>query len=121
MTQEAPKVQETKPEKDLVDRLSRSFATSERAAKLDLPKDLDDLLQLFLQFETNIFLSKHRKGPWQTSLESILDAVESSYGKKFTEERFRQMLSVVPDFYLHKWEFKQGRPVLLVDIPQNIH
>ena len=81
MTQEAHKVEETKPEKDLVDRLSRSFATSERAARLDLPKDLADLKQLFLQFETNIFLSKHRKGPWQTSLESILEAVEQSYGK----------------------------------------
>ena len=64
---------------------------------------------------------KGRYGPWQTSLEQVIRAVESSYGKQFTEDRFKQILAVVPDFYLHKWEFRQGRPQLLVDIPQNIH
>jgi hypothetical protein len=49
-----------------------------------------------------------------------LEQVEASYGKQFTEDRFKQILSLVPDLYLHKWDIRQGRPVLLVDMPQNI-
>ena len=85
-----------------------------------MPKDLEDLLQLFHQFESNFFLNRTRKGPWQTSLHAVLEMVEASFGRQFSEDRFKQILSLVPDFYLHRWDFRQGRPVLLVDIPQNI-
>ena len=63
---------------------------------------------------------KQRRGPWQTTLEAVSKGIEASMGRQFNEDRFRQILSVVPDFYLHRWEFKQGKPVLLVDIPKNI-
>jgi len=63
---------------------------------------------------------KQRRGPWQTTLEAVSKGIEASMRRQFNEDRFRQILSVVPDFYLHRWEFKQGKPVLLVDIPKNI-
>ena len=65
-------------------------------------------------------MNRTRKGPWQTSLHTVLEQVEASYGKQFSEDRFKQILSLVPDLYLHKWDIRHGRPVLLVDIPQNI-
>ena len=43
-------------------------------------------------------------------MQQVLSAVESSIGKQFTEDRFRQILAIVPEFYIHKWEFRQGRP-----------
>ena len=99
-------VQSVKSRVDLVDRLSRSFAKSDRAAKLDLPKDVYHLMDLFLQFETNLRMLKQRKGPWQSTLEAVAKGIEATMGRQFNEDRFRQMLSVAPDFYLHRWEVR---------------
>ena len=74
-----------------------------------------------MQFETNVQMLKQRKGPWQTSLEAVAKGIEQSMGRQFNEDRFRELLAVAPDFYLHRWDVKQGKSTLLVHIPKNIN
>lgn len=119
-TSEKIEALQPKEDKDLVDRLSRSFARSDRAQKLALPKELELLIELFNQFETNLQMRKKRSGAWQTTFDDVSRDVEGSFGRRFDEDRFRQILRIVPDFYLHRWDQKQGKAQLFVDIPKNI-
>jgi len=41
-------------------------------------------------------------------------------GSKFTIAHFQQMLYVVPDFFLHRWDVKSDKAELYIDIPANI-
>ena len=47
--------------------------------------------------------------------------IESSYNRNFKESHFRQFLSVVPGFYIHKWEMIKGRLMLLIELPEDMH
>ena len=78
-------------------------------------------MELFVQFETNHAMLKQRRGLWSVSLDELANSIEGSLGRQFNEDRFRQLVAVAPDFWLHRWEVKYGKPTLLIDIPKNIN
>ena len=57
---------------------------------------------------------------WTTSLDALSASIESTVHKDFKESHFRQLLTIVPGFYLHKWEMLKGRLTLLVELPADI-
>ena len=78
------------------------------------------MMKLFEQFELNFRLLRGRHEMWTTSLEQLTTMIEGSYNRSFKESHFRQFLTVVPSFFLHKWEMKKGRLTLLIEIPANV-
>ena len=57
---------------------------------------------------------------WQFSMDKISEGIEGSLGKRFDQDRLRQIMAVAPDFYLHQWDVRKGTPVLLIEVPKNI-
>ena len=47
--------------------------------------------------------------------------IERSTGNSFRESHFRQFLTIVPDFFIHKWQVKKNGMELLIEVPENIH
>ena len=45
--------------------------------------------------------------------------IAKSYGRNFREAHFQQFLTVAPGFFLHKWEMRKGRLILLIDMPSD--
>ena len=45
--------------------------------------------------------------------------IRQSMAKSFNENHFRQFLTIVPGFYLHKWEMVKGRLSLMVELPSD--
>ena len=43
--------------------------------------------------------------------------IERSYKRSFNESHFRQFLTIVPGFYVHKWEMINGKLALMIEIP----
>jgi hypothetical protein len=41
-------------------------------------------------------------------------------GSQFTLGRFKQMLRVMPEFFIHRWETKADKVELFIDVPSNI-
>ena len=93
---------------------------SERVLNLPLPDHLNHLLKLFTHFEMNLRLNKKRHEAWTTNMETLVEMIKSSFHRTFTETHFQQFLTVVPGFYLHKWEMRKGRLNLLVEFPADI-
>ena len=52
----------------------------------------------------------------------IKKTIEGTTAKQFTIDTFAQLLYLCPNFYLHKWEVKNGGKTheLTIDIPKNI-
>ena len=46
--------------------------------------------------------------------------IRSSLKHQFRIEHFQQILSVCPEFYIHKWEVRKGEPELFIDMPSNV-
>ena len=88
---------------------------------LPLPAHLNHMMKLFEQFDVNFRLSRQRHESWSITLETLSAMIESSYNRNFKESHFRQFLTIVPGFYLHKWEMRKGRLQLMVDIPADLN
>jgi len=43
--------------------------------------------------------------------------IAKGLGRNFRESHFQQFLTVTPGFFLHKWEMRKGRLLLLIDMP----
>lgn len=41
-------------------------------------------------------------------------------GSQFTLGRFKQMLRVMPELFIHRWETKADKVELFIDVPSNI-
>ena len=89
----------------------------EKILDLKLPEHMNHLMKLFEQFEMNFRLFRNRHDEWTTSLEAISAMIEGSYNRNFKESHFRQFLTIVPGFFLHRWEMRKGRLALLIELP----
>ena len=65
-------------------------------------------------------LYKGRHGIWNLSLKDMSEMIQSSTGRDFKEKHFRQFLTIVPEFYTHKWQMRKGKMELLIEVPENI-
>lgn len=54
------------------------------------------------------------------SFTSLKRSIEQTCGKKFTIDVVKQILSIVPNFYTHRWETKRNVNELIIEIPSNI-
>ena len=43
--------------------------------------------------------------------------IKSSLGRNFNENNFRQFITIVPGFFIHKWEMIKGRLMLMIELP----
>ena len=84
---------------------------------LPLPEHLNHLMRLFEQFEVNFQIYRTRHDVWTTSMERMEHMIKGSLGRNFNENYFRQFMTIVPGFYLHKWEMIKGRLSLMVELP----
>lgn len=84
---------------------------------LPLPTHLNHLMKLFEQFETNFRLNRTRHDAWSMTIEKMTIMIEGSLNRSFNENHFRQFLTIVPGFYVHKWEMVKGRLMLLIELP----
>jgi len=84
---------------------------------LPLPNHLNHLMKLFEQFEANFRLHRNRHDAWTASMDLMISMIESSLNRTFNEGHLRQFLTIVPGFYLHKWEMVRGRLILLIELP----
>jgi len=46
--------------------------------------------------------------------------IELSLKRNFKIMHFQQILTVCPNFFIHKWDTKQGKLELYIEIPANI-
>ena len=74
-------------------------------------------MRLFEQLEMNMRLLKQRHDTWTVNFETLSAQIESTFHRDFKESHFRQILTIVPGFYLHKWEMIKGRLTLIVELP----
>ena len=56
---------------------------------------------------------------WTTSIERMEHMIKNSLNRNFNENYFRQFLTIVPGFYLHKWEMVKGRLSLMIELPSD--
>ena len=47
--------------------------------------------------------------------------IQSQTGRQFLLSHLRQIFSVVPNFFLHHWESRQGQYELVIQIPENLN
>ena len=87
---------------------------------LPLPSTFASLLRLFTYIDSNMVIYKHRHGEWSLSFKELTRMIAGSVGKALRESHFRQILSVVPNFFLHKWQVRKGVLELMVEVPENI-
>ena len=88
---------------------------------INLPTNYEHLLKLFGSLDVNLSLLKQRKQftPWVYSFNELKKMVETS-GQGFSMTNFQQILFMVPEFYIHRWELtKSDRFELHIEIPIN--
>lgn len=89
--------------------------------KLQLPSHFKHIFNLFCQLDTYLNLLKRRRGvTWQVTLAEISRMIELSLKRNFRISHFQQILTVCPNFFIHKWDTKQGKVELYIEIPANI-
>ena len=76
-------------------------------------------MRLFEQFEVNFQIYRKRHDVWTTSMERMEHMIRNSLNRSFNENYFRQFLTIVPGFYLHKWEMVKGRLSLMIELPSD--
>lgn len=92
------------------------------ASGINLPTNYEHLLKLFGSLDVNLSLLKQRKQftPWVYNFNELKKMVETS-GQGFSMTNFQQILFMVPEFYIHRWEFtKSDRVELHIEIPNNV-
>ena len=47
--------------------------------------------------------------------------IELSMKRNFKVSQFQQILTVCPNFFIHKWETRKNKSELLIEIPQEIN
>ena len=89
--------------------------------RIRLPTQYEHLLSLFAQLDMNLSLLKSRKNfsVWAYSFPELKRMIEGS-GHQFTLDRFRQILRVMPEFFIHRWDTKADKVELFIDVPCNI-
>ena len=50
----------------------------------------------------------------------ISKMIEHTIFRNFKLSHFQQILTVCPNFFIHKWELRQGKAELLIEIPLNV-
>jgi len=91
------------------------------AHKLPLPSHYRNLYNLFCSLDSYINMLKHRKrGVWQVTHTELSKMIEHSIFRNFKLSHFQQILTVCPNFFIHKWELRQGKAELLIEIPENV-
>jgi hypothetical protein len=91
-----------------------------------LPAHLKQLYKTFEMIESNINFMKSRKAgvSWTNDLSCIKEMAKNQ-GKTVTLSMVRQIMTVAPDFFIHKWDFLTGagackQSELFIEIPANI-
>ena len=92
----------------------------ENANNLKLPSHYERLLALFERVDFDVNFMHCRKGMWSSNLNSINDTVSKSLGRPFKENHFRAMLTVAPDFFVHKWEVRHNQMELFIEFPKHL-
>jgi hypothetical protein len=91
------------------------------AHKLPLPSHFRNMYNLFCSLDNYISLLKHRRQMvWKVTHSEISKMIEHSLARNFKLSHFQQILTVCPNFFIHKWELRQGKAELLIEIPANV-
>jgi DNA replication factor CDT1 like len=54
-----------------------------------------------------------------TTFDEIKTSIERTNGKQFDLTSFKQILFIVPDYYMHRWEqYSSKDPQLVIELPQ---
>jgi hypothetical protein len=80
------------------------------------------LYKQFSQLDFNLCLLKTRKSnaTWAYTFKELQNGVEQSTNRDFLLKHFQQILTLVPHFFMHKWEMQKSEPELLIEVPENI-
>ena len=95
----------------------RVFDLPRRVLLLPLPSHLEHLMQLFAQFDTNLRLHRQRHDTWTCSLDTLSEMIDKSFKRSFEEKHFQQFQTIVPGFFIHKWEVRKSHIKLMIEIP----
>ena len=113
------KLNDSFSDKDLVDTTMRDKYKLKN--KLPLPQHMKHLYNLFGALDTYLNLLKRRRGgEWQVTYSDLSPMIEHSFHRNFREEHFCKILTVCPNFFIHKWEQKKGKLELFIEIPVEI-
>lgn len=85
---------------------------------LVLPVHYKHLFNLFIELDTALNFLRLRKTT--ATFKNVSSYIENSMKRKFTLQHFQQILTVAPQFYIHKWEQKGKGYELIIEIPKNI-
>lgn len=92
------------------------------AHKLPLPSAMKHLFNLFCQLDTYLnLLKRRRQATWQVTHTELQKMIEHSLRRNFKISQFCQILTVCPNFFIHKWEMKHGKSELFLEIPGHIN
>ena len=90
--------------------------------ELQLPLKYKVLLRSFIELDSIINHFKTIKSNKTINLNRISNSIESSFKHRFNLDIFRQILFIVPHFFIIKWikNFENNDFDLLIDIPKDI-
>jgi hypothetical protein len=99
-------------------RLQQQGGTINKA--LPLPEHYKLLNKLFIAFDNQLNYLKARRHI--TSFNVIKSGIEQSLGRQVTQELFEQFLFLEPEFFIYRWEARQGGKFhdLIIEVPRNI-
>lgn len=94
----------------------------ELTRSISLPLSYNLLYKQFQSLDFNLCLLKSRQSnaTWAYTFKDLSRLVQNSTGRDFTLKHFQQILSLVPNFFMHKWEMQKLEPELLIEVPANI-
>ena len=65
-------------------------------------------------------MKRKRNGCWQVNFTVLSHMIENSLQRNFKESHFRQIMTVIPDFFIYKWDKYKGEIELFIEIPNYI-
>ena len=102
--------------------VNQTLAKSDRP--VHIPENLElncqskNLVKVFININQALNFYNSRGMP--ATFSKIQEFVEKNTQREFTINSFRQILTLVPNFFNHKWEHHKGKMELVISIPANI-
>lgn len=89
--------------------------------KLPLPPHFKHIYNLFCSLDSFFNLLKHKRNAvWQVDFTTISKMIENSLRRNFKESHFKQIMNVIPDLFIYKWDKYKGEIELFIEIPKYI-
>ena len=85
--------------------------------ELVIPVHYKKLLDILKYLDNSLNFLKSCRRQTSCSFDELKKSIEKTNGKQFELESFKQILFLLPESYIHSWNFLWGRTSLMIDFP----